>query len=84
MWRTEVNIGAQTWAISTSRIGLDPTTGEDEFDTTITEPGEAASKSIRHNATLQQARRVHDSFVADYSWQFGAVVVEYPCHPRRF
>lgn len=79
-----MNIGSRTCAISTARVGRDSAIGEDVFETRIIEPGEMASKSVRHGGALEQARRVHDLFVADYSWRSGAVVVECLSRPWRF
>ncbi|MEB3368982.1 hypothetical protein [Saccharopolyspora mangrovi] len=83
MWRTEVNIGARMWAISTARVGMD-STGAEVFETTVIEPCGEAAESVRHSSPAEQARRIHDLFVADYGQQPGAVVVERLSRPWRF
>lgn len=57
MWRTEVNISARTWTISTTRVGLDSATGEDVYETVIIVPGQEARKSLRHCSTPKKARQ---------------------------
>lgn len=63
--RTEVSIGAQTWVYTTTWIGVDSKTGEDEYETTITEPGASDPKPVRRCLTQQRAHQVHQTFVND-------------------
>lgn len=67
MLRTEVTIGIETWVFSTARIGVDPATGKEEYETTIAEPGARSAKPIRRCLTLQRAHEVHRTFVAEFA-----------------
>lgn len=85
MWRTEVSVGARTWSISTARVGQDPNTREDVFETIIIGPGEVTGKPAGRATGLERARHVHDLCLARYAAEgTGAVVVERLSRPWRF
>ncbi|MBQ0925542.1 hypothetical protein [Saccharopolyspora endophytica] len=64
--RTEVTIGDQTWVFTTARIGVDPVTGEEEYETTIAAPCTEVPEPARRCLTQQRARQVHQMFVDEF------------------
>ncbi|RRO16921.1 hypothetical protein EIL87_11590 [Saccharopolyspora rhizosphaerae] len=67
MLRTEVTIGDEVWVFATMRIGADPNTGKDEYETTITEPGSRVPKPVRRCLTGERASEVHQMFVDQFA-----------------
>lgn len=68
-------IGDQTWVFETTRIGLDPISGEDEYETAVTEPGDRISKPVRYCLTSERAHEVHQTFVNALTATTNAVTV---------
>ncbi|MEV4729831.1 hypothetical protein [Saccharopolyspora sp. NPDC049426] len=64
--RTEVTIEAQTWVFTTAQIGVDPVTGEEEYETTIAAPCTEVAKPARRCLTQQRAHQVHQMFVDEF------------------
>ncbi|MEB3368971.1 hypothetical protein [Saccharopolyspora mangrovi] len=68
MLRTEVTVsGAGTWVFTTARTGVDPATGKEEYETTVSAPCCQSAKPIRRCLTEQRARQVHQTLVDEFA-----------------